>query len=72
VAESAVPGGSILTDYRCASCGYGVAVVLELPTICPMCRGATWDRALWRPFSRRAAESLEIPLTSPQANSLPG
>jgi rubrerythrin len=38
-------------EYRCAECGYGVAVWSELPT-CPMCGGETWEQSAWSPFSR--------------------
>jgi hypothetical protein len=40
-------------DYVCASCGYGVAVSTPPPT-CPMCRGAEWDKPVWRPFTSLA------------------
>jgi hypothetical protein len=39
--------------FHCSSCAYGVTVHGILPS-CPMCAGTTWDRATWRPFSRRA------------------
>lgn len=29
-------------EYRCAECGYGVAVRVALPA-CPMCRGRVWE-----------------------------
>jgi rubrerythrin len=38
-------------EFRCVGCGYGVAIATELPT-CPMCGGASWQAARWRPFSR--------------------
>jgi rubrerythrin len=37
-------------DYRCAGCGYGISV-RELPDECPMCHGALWEPAEWRPFT---------------------
>ena len=40
-------------EFRCTGCGYGVAVHDVLPE-CPMCRGATWAFAEWRPFTRLA------------------
>ena len=40
-----------ITDLRCAACGYGVATSAA-PAACPMCQGAAWDPAPWRPFSR--------------------
>ena len=37
-------------DLICVGCGYGV-VVTEEPERCPLCGGADWDFAPWRPFS---------------------
>jgi hypothetical protein len=37
--------------FRCAGCGYGVAVSSALP-VCPMCGGSTWEAGDWSPFSR--------------------
>jgi|tagenome__1003787_1003787.scaffolds.fasta_scaffold20894059_2 hypothetical protein len=39
-------------EFRCGDCGYGVTVYRELPA-CPMCRGETWERVAWRPYTRR-------------------
>jgi hypothetical protein len=55
---TAASGESVRSDYRCASCGYGV-VAIVVPPACPMCGGSTWDHAEWRPFS--AAEPLGDP-----------
>ena len=41
-------------EFRCAGCGYGVTVYKVLPE-CPMCRGTSWQRVPWRPFSRSYA-----------------
>jgi hypothetical protein len=38
-------------DLQCASCGYGIASAR--PMLCPICRGAIWEPAPWRPFSGR-------------------
>ena len=38
-------------EYRCADCGYGIAVWTELPR-CPMCGGESWEQTGWSPFSR--------------------
>jgi rubrerythrin len=37
-------------ELRCLDCGYG-AVASTDEIRCPMCGGATWDFAEWRPFS---------------------
>jgi predicted Zn-ribbon and HTH transcriptional regulator len=36
---------------RCATCGYEIVSYRSLPS-CPMCRGASWEPAPWRPFTR--------------------
>jgi hypothetical protein len=41
-------------EFRCLDCGYGVTVYRVLPN-CPMCRGASWERVPWRPYSRTYA-----------------
>ena len=38
-------------EFRCAECGYGVAICRELPR-CPMCGGVSWEQAPWSPFAR--------------------
>ena len=38
-------------EFRCAECGYGVAVVKTLPR-CPMCSGTAWEQSSWSPFAR--------------------
>ena len=38
-------------EFRCAECGYGVAIHETLP-VCPMCRGRSWEPDEWRPFTR--------------------
>jgi hypothetical protein len=38
-------------EFRCSGCGYGIAVVRELPA-CPMCGGTDWEESAWSPFSR--------------------
>ena len=43
-------------EYRCAECGYGVAVWKELPR-CPMCGGESWEQSEWSPFSRARSGS---------------
>jgi len=71
VAEFASPEGKLRSDHRCAGCGYGVAAAANLPTVCPMCGGASWDRAApWRPFSTEPAESLAASSAAPQASGL--
>jgi rubrerythrin len=42
-------------EFRCRDCGYGVTVYRSLPT-CPMCQGADWERAPWRPYTRSYAQ----------------
>ena len=49
--EFAVTGASVVGEYHCAGCGYGVTVHTTLPQ-CPMCAGTTWEQADWSPFSR--------------------
>lgn len=61
---TAAPAGSHRSDYRCASCGYGVVAIDTLPT-CPMCGGSTWDPAEWRPFTRTRADSETVQLPAP-------
>jgi len=50
-ASSWVAGSRAKGEFRCAGCGYGVTVHKVLPD-CPMCRGTSWERVPWRPFSR--------------------
>jgi hypothetical protein len=50
-ASSWIAGSRAKGEFRCAGCGYGVTVHKVLPD-CPMCRGTTWERVPWRPFSR--------------------
>lgn len=38
-------------SFRCAACGYGVALSSVLPQ-CPMCAGTSWERELWHSFDR--------------------
>ena len=47
-------GSAAKGEYHCSACGYGVAVVRELPQ-CPMCGGTTWEASTWSPFSRARA-----------------
>ena len=49
--SSWIAGSRAKGEFRCAGCGYGVTVHKVLPD-CPMCRGTTWERVPWRPFSR--------------------
>jgi rubrerythrin len=43
--SSLVTAGDAATgEFRCAECGYGVAVRSVLPE-CPMCRGRAWEDA---------------------------
>ena len=37
-------------DYRCAACGYGIAVNY-LPPSCPTCQETRWEFVAWRPFT---------------------
>ena len=48
-----VAGAPAKGEFRCAGCGYGVAVHGVLPR-CPMCRGDSWEESEWRPFTRAA------------------
>jgi hypothetical protein len=59
--KAAIEGGMVAAggrrkgkraEYRCAACGYGIIVYGQAPS-CPMCRGARWEHAEWRPFSQR-------------------
>ena len=47
-------GESAKGEFRCAECGYGVAVYQALPT-CPMCAGVVWEPSASNPFERAAA-----------------
>jgi rubrerythrin len=38
-------------EYRCAECGYGIAILSALP-VCPMCAGTTWEEAVRSSFGR--------------------
>ena len=38
-------------EFRCAECGYGVAVCRELP-VCPMCAGVVWEASRWHRGAR--------------------
>jgi rubrerythrin len=40
-------GETAAGQFRCAECGYGVAVSATLPR-CPMCSGVSWERTGWR------------------------
>ena len=44
-------GARIVGEFRCSDCGYGVVCRNALP-VCPMCRGSSWERSPWRPFTR--------------------
>ncbi len=46
-------GARIVGEFRCGECGYGIVCRLLLP-ICPMCRGSTWEKVPWRPYTRNA------------------
>ena len=51
-APSFLPAGAAATgEFRCAECGYGIAVRSLLP-ICPMCRGLVWDDPATSPYGR--------------------
>jgi hypothetical protein len=39
-------GETAAGEFRCAECGYGVAVSSTLPP-CPMCSGVSWERTGW-------------------------
>jgi hypothetical protein len=40
-------GEAAAGEYYCSECGYGVAVQRVLP-LCPMCRGAVWEKSTLR------------------------
>jgi hypothetical protein len=44
-------GDNAKGEFRCAECGYGVAVCRELP-VCPMCSCEVWEASSWHPFGR--------------------
>lgn len=44
-------GAAATGEFRCAECGYGVAVRARLP-VCPMCRGVVWDEPATSPYGR--------------------
>ena len=46
-----VAGSPAIGEFRCAECGYGVAVRRLLPQ-CPMCRGLAWEDPSTSPYSR--------------------
>jgi rubredoxin len=46
-------GVSVVGEYHCTGCGYGVTVRGPLPS-CPMCAETSWEQAAWSPFSRLA------------------
>jgi rubrerythrin len=44
-------GVSVVGEYQCTGCGYGVTVRGPLPN-CPMCSETSWEQVAWSPFSR--------------------
>ncbi len=56
-------------EYRCAECGYGVAIHDALP-MCPMCQGRLWEPAAWRPFTRASAPVGDPSERGPDAHLL--
>ena len=44
-------GTPAIGEFRCAECGYGIAVRRLLPQ-CPMCRGLAWEEPATSPYSR--------------------
>jgi rubrerythrin len=44
-------GDLVQGAFRCAACGYGVALTSALPP-CPMCGGHDWEDELLSAFSR--------------------
>lgn len=42
IPEFLLAGDSAFGEFRCADCGYGIAVRRVLPQ-CPMCRGSQWE-----------------------------
>ena len=44
-------------EFRCAECGYGIAVVKTLP-LCPMCGAQAWEESTWSPFARAEGRLL--------------
>jgi hypothetical protein len=51
-------GTRVRGAFRCAQCGYGVAVTGFLP-LCPMCLGTSWEPEL-RPSFGRSGEVVEL------------
>jgi hypothetical protein len=41
--QFAAAGSNGAGEFRCPDCGYGAVVQQVLP-LCPMCRGAVWER----------------------------
>lgn len=46
-----IAGAPTAGTFRCAECGYGIAVRALLP-ICRMCRGFLWDDPTTSPYGR--------------------
>ncbi|MDQ3889041.1 MAG: zinc ribbon-containing protein, partial [Actinomycetota bacterium] len=56
-------------EFRCAECGYGVAIHDALPR-CPMCSGRLWEAAAWRPFTRASTPVGDPSERGPDAHLL--
>ena len=48
-------GQTVVGEFRCEACGYGVIVHRALP-VCPMCGGADWEQGAWSPLTRARRE----------------
>jgi hypothetical protein len=49
--ELSAAGDHAKGEFRCADCGYAIAVCRELPP-CPMCGCESWQAGSWQPFAR--------------------
>ncbi len=49
-------GENVVGEFRCAECGYGVAITRQLPR-CPMCSGEVWESGSWSPLARARSEA---------------
>jgi rubredoxin len=58
--EFLATGTTVVGEFHCAGCGYGVTVHTKLPR-CPMCSGTSWEQAAWSPFSRASGATTPKP-----------
>ncbi|MGH3002437.1 MAG: hypothetical protein ACRDM1_07245 [Gaiellaceae bacterium] len=49
--EFVTAGTTVVGEYHCSDCGYGVTVHAALP-VCPMCAGTSWEQVSWSPLAR--------------------